>query len=85
LPPLPFSPIRNPQSSRPSAFDPIMTFGASMPVQVICPSLTCRKILAVPEEVRGKLVKCQHCQTAFRVPEGTPRKPEHAGAKPATR
>jgi hypothetical protein len=23
----------------------------------------------VPEEVRGKLVKCQHCQTNFRVPE----------------
>ena len=40
-----------------------------MPVQMICPSLRCRKILAVPEEVRGKLVKCQHCQTMFRVPE----------------
>ncbi len=40
-----------------------------MPCQLICPNLRCRKILAVPDEVRGKLVKCQHCQTLFRVPE----------------
>lgn len=50
-----------------------------MPVQLICPNLRCRKFLAVPEEVRGKLVKCQHCQTMFRVPE-TQKKPEVAGA-----
>ncbi len=40
-----------------------------MAVQLICPNLACRKFLSVPEEVRGKLVKCQHCQTNFRVPE----------------
>ncbi|HRK31492.1 MAG TPA: hypothetical protein PLD59_10475 [Tepidisphaeraceae bacterium] len=40
-----------------------------MPCQLICPNLRCRKILAVPDEIRGKLVKCQHCQTLFRVPE----------------
>ena len=56
-----------------------------MAVQLICPNLLCRKFLSVPDNVRGKLVKCQHCQTAFRVPEGTPRKLEHAGAKPAAR
>ena len=50
-----------------------------MPVQLICPNLRCRKILAVPDEVRGKLVKCQHCQTMFRVPEGRP-VPAGAGA-----
>ncbi len=49
-----------------------------MPVQMICPSLKCRKILSVPDEVRGKLVKCQHCQTMFRVPDA--RKPEAVGA-----
>ena len=43
-----------------------------MPVQLICPNLRCRKILSVPDEVRGKLVKCQHCQTMFRVPESRP-------------
>lgn len=41
-----------------------------MPVPLMCPNLKCRKILSVPEEVRGKLVKCQQCQTMFRVPEG---------------
>lgn len=40
-----------------------------MPCQIICPNLRCRKILSVPDEIRGKLVKCQHCQTMFRVPE----------------
>ena len=40
-----------------------------MPCQLICPNLRCRKILSVPEEVRGKLVKCQYCQTMFRVPD----------------
>ena len=40
-----------------------------MAVQLICPSLACRKFLSVPDNVRGKLVKCQHCQTNFRVPE----------------
>ena len=41
-----------------------------MAVQLICPNLKCRKFLSVPDDVRGKLVKCQHCQTNFRVPEG---------------
>lgn len=40
-----------------------------MAVQMICPNLRCRKILSVPDEVRGKLVKCQFCQQPFRVPE----------------
>ena len=44
-----------------------------MPVQLICPNLRCRKFLSVPDEVRGKLVKCQSCQTLFRVP-GPPKK-----------
>jgi LSD1 subclass zinc finger protein len=52
-----------------------------MAVQIICPNLQCRKILSVPEEVRGKQVKCQYCQTTFRVPEV--RKPVAAAAEPA--
>lgn len=40
-----------------------------MAVQLICPNLRCRKFLSVKDDVRGKLVKCQHCQTTFRVPE----------------
>ena len=40
----------------------------AMPVQLLCPNLKCRKILSVPDETRGKLVKCQYCQTMLRVP-----------------
>jgi len=39
-----------------------------MACQLICPNLRCRKILSVPDDIRGKLVRCQHCQTMFRVP-----------------
>lgn len=51
-----------------------------MAVQMICPNLRCRKMLTVPEDVRGKLVKCQHCQTMFRVPEARAAKTAMAGA-----
>ena len=53
-----------------------------MAISMICPNLRCRKFLAVPDDVRGKLVKCQHCQTMFRVPDAQPTKPEPAGARP---
>ena len=52
-----------------------------MPCQLICPNLRCRKILSVPDEVRGKLVKCQHCQTMFRVPDA--KRPDPVGAAAA--
>lgn len=51
-----------------------------MPVQLICPNLRCRKFLSVPDDVRGKLVKCQHCQTAFRVPEPSKKPVDSAAA-----
>ena len=50
-----------------------------MAVQLICPNLRCRKFLSVPDEFRGKLVKCQHCQTAFRVQENA-KKPDASAA-----
>ena len=50
-----------------------------MPVQLICPNLRCRKFLAVPDDVRGKLVRCQHCQTLLRVPDA-PKAPLPAAA-----
>jgi len=46
-----------------------------MTAQMMCPNLRCRKILAVPQEARGKQVKCQHCQTTFRVPEAKKTEP----------
>jgi hypothetical protein len=43
--------------------------GVCMPIQLLCPNLRCRKLVGVPDELRGKNVKCQHCQTMFRVPD----------------
>ncbi len=51
-----------------------------MPVQLICPNLRCRKFLSVPDDVRGKLAKCQHCSTNFRVPEARKAAPVAAAA-----
>jgi hypothetical protein len=53
-----------------------------MPVQMLCPSLKCRKLLAVPDEARGKLVKCQYCQSMLRVPAAKA-EPVGAGAAAA--
>ncbi|MDX2132413.1 MAG: hypothetical protein SFY69_10210 [Planctomycetota bacterium] len=35
---------------------------------MMCPNLSCRKILAVPKECRGKTVRCRACATNIRVP-----------------
>ncbi len=39
-----------------------------MSAQVQCPNPQCRKASALPDEFRGKSVRCRHCQTKFRVP-----------------
>ncbi len=49
-----------------------------MPAQVMCPNLRCRKILSIPDDARGRVVKCQACQSLLRVPEAktpTPQAP----------
>lgn len=43
-----------------------------MAAQLMCPNIKCRKILSVPEEARGKVVTCSHCQTTLRVPQAKP-------------
>lgn len=49
-------------------------------VRIMCPSLTCRKVLAVPSSSRGKNVRCRNCGSIIRVPE----KPNAQGtSKPA--
>lgn len=40
-------------------------------VRIMCPNLTCRKVLAVPASARGKTVRCRNCSTAIRVPAPT--------------
>ncbi|HYO09249.1 MAG TPA: hypothetical protein VER17_09775 [Tepidisphaeraceae bacterium] len=44
-----------------------------MAVHAICPSLRCRKILELGDDVRGQTVTCRYCQMQFRVP--APRQP----------
>ena len=51
------------------------------PLRIMCPNLTCRKILAVPQSARGKTVRCRGCGTNIRVPATTaPAAPTKADA-----
>ena len=53
-------------------------------IRIMCPNLTCRKILAVPTSARGKTVRCKGCQTNIRVPEGKGDSDANGAAKPKT-
>ncbi len=45
-------------------------------IRIMCPNLTCRKVLGVPPIARGKTVRCRSCGTNIRVPEAKkPAKP----------
>jgi len=37
-------------------------------VRIMCPNLTCKKILVVPVSSRGKTVRCKNCSITIRVP-----------------
>lgn len=37
-------------------------------VRIMCPNLVCRKVLAVPNDLRGKTVRCKNCGTNIKVP-----------------
>jgi hypothetical protein len=49
-------------------------------VRIMCPNLTCKKILVVPVSSRGKTVRCKSCSTTIRVPV---KQPQPAAAPPA--
>ncbi|MFM9959246.1 MAG: hypothetical protein ACKVZJ_14380 [Phycisphaerales bacterium] len=38
-------------------------------VRIMCPNLRCRAVLAVPNEARGRMVRCKSCATNIRIPE----------------
>jgi LSD1 subclass zinc finger protein len=40
-----------------------------MSITILCPNLHCRSILQVPEDARGKKVRCSRCQKVFIVPD----------------
>ncbi len=45
-------------------------------IRVMCPNLTCRKILAVPSVARGKTVRCRGCGTNIKIPGGSSAAPK---------
>ncbi|MCH2149318.1 MAG: hypothetical protein MK095_07775 [Phycisphaerales bacterium] len=41
---------------------------SSQTFRVKCPNLECQRLLAVPSQARGQLVRCLHCRTNLKVP-----------------
>jgi hypothetical protein len=52
-------------------------------IRIMCPNLTCKRILAVPNTARGKLVRCRGCGINLRVPKGREEPPTAAPVAPA--
>jgi hypothetical protein len=58
-----------------------------MAVTLLCPRLSCRAILRVPDNVRGQRVRCSECGMAFVVPhvsKSTPPRPKPTEQKTST-
>ena len=58
-------------------------------IRIMCPSLTCRRVLAVPISARGRTVRCRNCGTNIRIPnKAEPAKtppPQQAGGDSSTK
>jgi ribosomal protein S27E len=44
-------------------------------IRIMCPNLSCQRILAVPSHARGRLVRCKSCATTIRIPVAKDKKP----------
>jgi len=54
-------------------------------IRIMCPNLTCKRVLAVPVHARGKLVRCRSCGMNIRIPAlKTEGDPAAAAASPAS-
>ncbi len=51
-------------------------------IRIMCPNLSCQRILAVPVGARGKVVRCRVCGMNVRIPLNKPAvaKPEASAA-----
>lgn len=38
-------------------------------IRIMCPNLGCQRVLAVPSNARGKVVRCKGCGTNIRIPQ----------------
>lgn len=52
-----------------------------MSITIMCPSLSCRCLLRVPDQVRGKKVRCGQCGIVFGVPAKAAAAPAPADRK----
>lgn len=52
-------------------------------IRIMCPRLTCRKVLAVPTTARGRTVRCRSCGATLRVPTKSAEDAAAAAAKAA--
>jgi hypothetical protein len=51
-------------------------------IRIMCPNLTCKKVLAVPQAARGKTIRCRSCSMNIKVPELSSPKAEANTADP---
>ena len=51
-------------------------------IRIMCPNLSCQRILAVPEQARGRIVRCRVCGMNIRIPEGKAPEPQQQKAAP---
>jgi uncharacterized Zn finger protein len=51
-------------------------------IRIMCPSLSCRRVLAVPSSSRGKNVRCKNCGITIRVPDKTQSPAPESAEKP---
>lgn len=52
-------------------------------ITLICPNLSCGKMIVAPATARGKSVRCAHCNTPFRVPAAPAITPVDPDAAPS--
>jgi len=48
-----------------------MSAPADSSVTILCPNLTCRSVLRVPQSLRGKKIRCGKCGKCFLVPKSS--------------
>ena len=48
---------------------------ADMSITVLCPNLSCKTVLHVPEKMRGQMIRCGKCGTYLMVPPARPGAP----------
>ena len=52
---------------------------ADMSITVLCPNLSCKTVLHVPEKMRGQMIRCGKCGTYLMVPPARPGAPAKGG------